>query len=256
MIDELLSFRVVLVASSAGDGDLLQQAASSSALPVEVVTTNGGAAAVEELRAGADLLYLDSLLPPAEIRQAVAVARMARNPPFTVLLDAQDNGSDALETDGFETDALAAKPAQLTEAKRLLERSIHVRLPTRALVVDDSPTMRAIVRKLLASTRFPLDVSEADEGFAALKTMREEPIDLLFIDYNMPGFSGLETIAELKRERRRVHVVLMTSMEDDLLRDRAREHGVAFLKKPFFPADIEAVLCGFYGLRALNSKPA
>jgi hypothetical protein len=37
---------------------------------------------------------------------------------------------------------------------------------------------------------------------------------------------------------------------------RARSEGAAFLKKPFFPADIEAVLCGFYGLRGLNPKRA
>jgi CheY-like chemotaxis protein len=72
----------------------------------------------------------------------------------------------------------------------------------------------------------------------------------------MPGFNGLETISEFKRERRRVHIVLMTSMEDESLPDRAREQGVAFLKKPFYPADIEAVLCRYYGLRALNRKRA
>jgi hypothetical protein len=37
---------------------------------------------------------------------------------------------------------------------------------------------------------------------------------------------------------------------------RTYEAGAAFLRKPFYPADIEAALCGFYGLRALNSKRA
>ena len=143
-----------------------------------------------------------------------------------------------------------------TRRRQLIERSIRVRLPSRVLVVDDSATMRSIVRKLLAGTRFPLDVSEADEGFAALKLVRETAIDLVFLDYNMPGLSGLETISEFKRERRRVFVVLMTSMPDESLRGRAGEQGAAFLKKPFYPADIEAVLCRFYGLRALNPKRA
>ena len=38
------------------------------------------------------------------------------------------------------------------------------------------------------------------------------------------------------------------------LADRARALGAAFLKKPFFPADLENVLCGFYALRALNPQ--
>jgi hypothetical protein len=38
--------------------------------------------------------------------------------------------------------------------------------------------------------------------------------------------------------------------------EKARGQGAAFLKKPFFPADLETVLCGFYGLRALNPRRA
>jgi len=47
-------------------------------------------------------------------------------------------------------------------------------------------------------------------------------------------------------------VVMMSSSEDATLAKRARDAGAAFLKKPFFPSDIERVLCGFYGLRALH----
>ena len=112
------------------------------------------------------------------------------------------------------------------------------------------------MRKLLAGLRFPLEVSEADEGFAALKHVGEAGIDLVFLDYNMPDFSGLETLAEFKREKRRVSVVVMTSANDESLPDRAREYGAGFLKKPFYPADIEAMLCRFYGFRALNPKRA
>jgi hypothetical protein len=46
----------------------------------------------------------------------------------------------------------------------------------------------------------------------------------------------------------------MTSTTDEALAERAREHGAAFLEKPFYPGDIENVLCGFYGLRALNPE--
>lgn len=249
MTDELLSLRVVVVSNSRQDCDLLGQALSSAAVPIEVVAAEGAAAAKDGLGRGADLLYIDAGLAPADIAQIVAAERTAPNPPFSVLLSVNENGAEP-----FVTDALAAKPARLEEAKRLIERSIRVRLPSRVLLVDDSATMRGIVRKLLAGTGFPLEVSEAEEGFAALKMVRETAIDLVFLDYNMPGFSGLETIAELRREKQRVNVVLMTSMPDESLADRAREQGAAFLKKPFFPADIDAVLCRFYGLRALKPK--
>jgi hypothetical protein len=50
--------------------------------------------------------------------------------------------------------------------------------------------------------------------------------------------------------------VMMTSAATVELEDRARALGASFLKKPFFPTDIEAVLSSFYGLRALNPKRA
>jgi hypothetical protein len=49
---------------------------------------------------------------------------------------------------------------------------------------------------------------------------------------------------------------MMTSTPREELADRARALGAAFLKKPFFPADIEIVLSSFYGLRALNPNRA
>ena len=247
MGDELLSLRAIVVSSSREHRDLLEQALSSAAMPIEVVAVESVAAAKDGLAGGGDLLYIDGDLDPPEITSIIAAARAARIRPFSVLLSVDGRTGEPLMAD-----ALAGKPDRLEDAKRLIDRSIRVRLPSRVLVVDDSATMRGIVRKLLAGTGFPLEVSEADEGFAALRMVRETAIDLVFIDYNMPGFSGLETIAEFKREKQRVHVVLMTSADDETLPDRAREQGAVFLKKPFYPAQIDAALCPFYGLRALN----
>jgi CheY-like chemotaxis protein len=251
MTDELLSLRAVVASRLDEDRDLFRQAASSLPVPIELEGADGAAAAVACIAGGSDLVYLDGSLPPAEMAQIVVAARAAPTAPFTVLLAARDGDAEP-----FATDALAAKPDGLHRARRLIERSIRVRLPSRALIVDDSPTTRSIVRKLLTATRFPLEISEADEGFAALKRVGEAGIDLVFLDYNMPGLSGLETLAEFRREKRRVDVVIMTSANDESLPDRAREYGAAFLKKPFYPADIDAVLCRYYGLRALNPKRA
>ena len=246
----LLSLRLVVVSRSAEDHALFRQAAASAVTPIEIVTADGAASAQDKL-AGADLLYLDGGLSADDTKTAVAAARSARNPPFTVKLTAPSRGVKP-----FETDAVADKPGGIREARQLVNRSMRVRLPSWVLVVDDSATMRSIVRKMLAGIRFPLEVCEAGEGFAALKMVRDHTIDLVFIDYNMPGFSGLETIAEFRREKRRVHVVLMTSIDDPSLEARAGEAGAGFLKKPFYPSDIEAALCGFYGLRALNPRRA
>jgi len=249
MVDELLSLRVVVASSSKDDRDLLQHAAAASKVPIEVVELEGASAAGGS-RGGLDLVFLDSTLTSDEVALIVAAVRAVPKPPFTVLLAGPGAAAP------FATDALAVKPTNLEEAKRLLEAVSRVRLKSRVLVVDDSPTMRSIVRKTLAATRFPLEVTEVSQGVEAIELARTAAFDIVFVDYNMPDFSGLETISEFRREKRQVTFVLITSTRDTALAERARAQGAAFLQKPFFPADIENVLCGFYGLRALSPKPA
>ena len=248
MNDDLLSLRALVVSPEEGLRGLFRHAAAACPVPTEIVEVSDAASLASA--GAADLAYVDGALPPERILQVVSALRASAEPPFTVQLAA---GAGAQP---FECDGLAGKPARPEQARWLLERSLRVRLPSRVLVVDDSSTMRSIVRKALAGTRFPLDVNEADEGFAALKLVRESDFHIVFLDHNMPDLSGLETLAEFKRDKRRISVVLMTSAQDNALANRARMEGVGFLRKPFFPADIEAVLCGFYGLRALNPKRA
>jgi DNA-binding NarL/FixJ family response regulator len=59
----------------------------------------------------------------------------------------------------------------------------------------------------------------------------------------MPGFNGIETLKEIRRHKQDVAVVLMTSILDGALAERTHAAGAfAFLKKPFYPADIDAIL--------------
>ena len=107
------------------------------------------------------------------------------------------------------------------------------------------------MRKILSASRFALDVQEAEEGIAALNQLRTGNFGMVFLDYNMPGLNGVETLSEIKREIPNVAVVMMTAKVDEAIADRARASGaLAFLKKPFYPADIDAVLTRFYGLSA------
>lgn len=250
MTDDLLS-RVIVVSKSKEDHDLFRQAASASRVPIEIIEADGAGSACRLLGSVVDLVFLDAALASDEIGKVVAAARGLPKPPFTALM-AEPQAAAA----PFPTDGLAAKPTHLEAARGLMEKSVRVRLPSRVLVVDDSATMRSIVRKVLAATRFPLEVTEVQQGFDAIELARKVEFHIVFLDYNMPGFSGLETMAEFRREKHNPHFVLITSAGDEAVAERARAQGAAFLKKPFFPDDIEAVLCRFYGLNALNPQRA
>lgn len=251
MTDEPLSLRVLAVSGSPADRDLLRQGAAAAKVPVDVVEASDATSAGRAIAAGVDIAFIDAALGTAAVGQVTAAARAATKTPFTVLL------SQGATMPSFETDALATAPSELEEAKRFMDGAIRVRLPCRVLVVDDSSTMRSIVRKTLAATRFPVQVTEVGHGGDAIERARTTEFDIVFLDYNMPGLSGLETITEFRRDaKQRLMFVLMTSAPDEAIATRARAKGAAFLKKPFFPADIEAVMCSFYGLRAVNPKRA
>jgi CheY-like chemotaxis protein len=250
MSGDLVSLRILAVASAA-DRDLLRQGASVVAIPVDVLEADNVNAASRALARGdIDVIFLDAALPVAERTAVFAAARSLKPPsPFVITLTVNKEEAAALATGGG-TDGAVIKPRKPEEAKALIERAIHARLPKRVLVVDDSGTMRSIVRKILSASRFQLEVAEAKEGIEAIKQSSSGRFDLVIVDYNMPGLNGIETLTEIKRQFPRLIVVMMTSTPDEAIAERARAAGAAaFLKKPFYPTDIDAVFHSVFGLR-------
>jgi CheY-like chemotaxis protein len=73
------------------------------------------------------------------------------------------------------------------------------------------------------------------------------------MDYNMPGLNGVETLEALRVSNRNVRVVIMTSATDASVAARALAAGAdGFLKKPFYPADVDAVIYNLFGLTQLT----
>jgi CheY-like chemotaxis protein len=124
-----------------------------------------------------------------------------------------------------------------------------VKIPTRVLVVDDSETTRSIVRKILSASRFALEIHETNEGGAALNQVRDGRFGMIFLDHDMPGMSGFETLKEIRREDPSIAVVMMATAPDESMSKRANAAGaLAFLKKPFYPADVDALLDRHFGM--------
>jgi CheY-like chemotaxis protein len=241
---ELLSLRMLLVGAPAAERDLWLRGAGGISVPVDLFAQEPAEARTTLERQGADICIVDAALPDQTRAAVIAAARSTRPAPLVFVCGSGRQGGDRV-------DGVLRRPTSLAEAKKFAELCARTRIPTRVLIVDDSSTMRSIVRKILAASRFSLDIHEAPEGIAALKEVRSGRFGLVFLDYQMPGFNGFETLWEIKREHPHVAVVMMTSTVDNAIADRAHAAGVlAFLKKPFYLADIEAVLeryFGFYG---------
>jgi CheY-like chemotaxis protein len=246
MSGDLVSLRVLAVSAAGTNQDLLRQGAALASLPLELAEAATAAKAAALLsNAEFDLVLLDSVGDADQVAVAKA-ARACAKPPLMVLV-----GGGAAEGGA---DAIASKPRNIEDARSLLDSCVRAKIPGRVLIVDDSPTMRSIVRKILGASRFPLRTQEVDNGAAALAYVRSGGIDVVFLDYNMPGLDGLTTLVELKRACPEVTVALMTSTHDKAVAQRAMEAGAAaFLKKPFYPADVDAIMYRRCGLMPLKT---
>jgi CheY-like chemotaxis protein len=241
MSEELLTLRVLLVGTPHGEATLWAQGAGRASVPIQFHWHDPARPALPEN--GPDIIVIDGNLSPGVSAGAVAAARNLKPSPL-VFMCGQVNGHRPPGIDG-----VIPRPKVIEDARRLAEICVRARLPKRVLIVDDSSTMRSIVRKILSASRFPLEMEEAFDGETALAQVRSGRFGLVFIDYNMPGFNGIDTLKEVKRQREHVAVVLITSSLDAGLSQRAIAAGAfGFLKKPFYPADVDALLERYFGL--------
>jgi two-component system LytT family response regulator len=80
--------------------------------------------------------------------------------------------------------------------------------PLRCLVVDDDPLAIQIVENCISNTPFLAHAASCESAIAAAEVLRQQPIDLLFLDVEMPLMSGLDLLRTLQNPPL---VVLITS---------------------------------------------
>ena len=99
------------------------------------------------------------------------------------------------------------------------------------LIVDDEPQIRRVVRVILAGEGY--EVFEARSGDAALLIFREFLPDLVLLDLNMPGMTGLETCRTL-RETSDVPIIFLTVRREEEEKVEALDAGADdYITKPF-----------------------
>ena len=109
----------------------------------------------------------------------------------------------------------------------------------RILVVDDEADITALVAYHLAKVGYR--VSTAANGPDALRSAREERPDVVVLDLMLPGVSGYEVLAELRRreETKDVGVILLTARREETDRIKGLSLGADdYLTKPFSPQEL------------------
>lgn len=109
--------------------------------------------------------------------------------------------------------------------------------PIRALIIDDSSVMRKIVERSLRQAGVSLaQVLEAGNGAEALALLKNQQVDLILSDINMPVMDGLEFVRQMKKEglATNVPVVMITTEGSESQVVEAISSGArGYIRKPF-----------------------
>jgi CheY-like chemotaxis protein len=214
--------------------------ADRSPMPIEVTAASTGTECLNLLsRGGFNLAFVNVNLPEVSGMEALGLVRSQGDKTFVVLMSAKvtDERLDlARQLNAYE---YLVKPFSAVDVNSILKTYKQVMVRMETLIVDDSRTIRRVIRQVLESGMFRLSIEEAVDGETALRRFKDGSFDIVFLDYSMPGLNGLETLDAILLKQPKAKVIMISAMPDKDLESQALRHGaIAFLPKPFFNVDV------------------
>lgn len=119
------------------------------------------------------------------------------------------------------------------------------------LIVDDSATTRAIIKRSIQMADLPVgSFHEAENGAAALDVVAASHVDLVLADLHMPQMDGVELTRRLlgNPTTKDIPVVIISAEPDQAKLDALKQQGVrGYIRKPFRPEGIRDVITELLG---------
>ncbi len=130
----------------------------------------------------------------------------------------------------------------------------------RVLVVDDNPQMRTIITTILQQAGVKA-IYQAPDGRTGLTLLSRVFPDVILLDYQMPGMSGLQFVAKVRSQpgsERKVPIIMLTGHTESTRLKQARDRGVTeILAKPISPGRLLQRLHGvLFSPRPFIEAPA
>lgn len=216
-------------------------------LPPQFIGSDKAALRIEELLPdnfqGYDMRRLTEVL----FGRLDLVADETESPPALALREAENSTvAPASELDSGEAD-LATEPGSIEAAQETATPTAGTHSeeqPDRTcLIVDDSASIRHALKSILEKAGFSVRCVDAGEDAEA--SIRQQPVDLLFLDILLPGISGFGVLRKLRRARLlNETAVVMISGNPEATQTYFLEHIGAddFLPKPFQPSDVTSCI--------------
>jgi CheY-like chemotaxis protein len=115
---------------------------------------------------------------------------------------------------------------------------------TTVLIVDDSKLARIVAGKRLIALQQHWERVEAGNAEEAIAVFNTRKIDVVLIDYNMPGKDGMELAIELRAIDPRVPIAIVTANIQDEIISRARAINATFVAKPVTEETLQGFIAG------------
>lgn len=122
----------------------------------------------------------------------------------------------------------------------------------KVLVVDDFATMRKIVRNILKQIGFT-NIVEADDGANALSVIKDDQIDFVVTDWNMPNMTGLELLKNIRATEKAKNLpVLMVTAEglSENVVDAVKAGVDNYIVKPFTAETVQSKIEQIFAKRS------
>lgn len=117
------------------------------------------------------------------------------------------------------------------------------------LIVDDSATMRKIIMRTVKMSGLNFDrTEEAGNGNEALAKLKEDSVDIMLCDVNMPEMTGTELVKEVRKLGNCSNMkIIMVSTESsqDLIKSVMSDGANGYITKPFTPEKFQEELAPF-----------
>jgi DNA-binding NarL/FixJ family response regulator len=111
------------------------------------------------------------------------------------------------------------------------------------LIADDHPIVRAGIKQILADTPDMIAADEAGNGQEVLQLIGKKEYDVILLDISMPGRSGLEILKDLKTEKPKIPVLILSIYPEEQYAIRALRAGAAgYLTKSSAPNELVAAI--------------
>lgn len=249
--DETAALHVMVAEPDTQQRGHLADAVRASVGPVRISEVGDGDEAVKLIRSERpDVLFINVKMSGTSGAEAVVIARQEGIQPLTVLMSDKVLSRWVTLSNELGAYEFLKKPYDETHIAGLMQAVMRMRTPIRALLVEGSETIRALMRKLMRQSRFNLDIEETDSGAHAAKLMRATAYDVALIDLNLGGMDGLETACQVKEVAPGTALVLISALGSEKIETASRHFGfTTFLQKPFYAHHIEDMLHEVFGLR-------